>query len=129
MDCHQTKIKFIGQPSTPLHNFLVVLPLELSLDVSFVWFNQLSQKLYLWWSCDAFLFLLHYLAFVWWLVMLLGSLGYGVRSWIDYLSITTYIDLVLAHQVLFKKVLVSIIFNPFLVTCPSPWHWHGAHIK
>jgi hypothetical protein len=32
----QTKIGFIGQPSTPLHNFLVFLPLELSLDVSFV---------------------------------------------------------------------------------------------
>jgi hypothetical protein len=36
VDCHQTKIKFIGQPSTPLHNFLIVLSLELSLDVFFV---------------------------------------------------------------------------------------------
>jgi hypothetical protein len=51
-----------------LHNFLIVLSLELSLDVFFVWFNQLSQKLYLWWSCDAFLFLLHYIVFFndWW---------------------------------------------------------------
>jgi hypothetical protein len=32
----QIKIRFIGQPFTPLYNFLVVLPLELSLDVTFV---------------------------------------------------------------------------------------------
>jgi hypothetical protein len=42
----QTKIRFIGQPSTPLHNFLVVLPLELSLDVSFV---RISHRSYI---CD-----------------------------------------------------------------------------
>jgi len=32
----QIKIRFIGQPFTPLYNFLVVPPLELSLDVAFV---------------------------------------------------------------------------------------------
>jgi hypothetical protein len=42
----QTKIRFIGQPSTPLHNFLVVLPLELFLDVSFV---RISHRSYI---CD-----------------------------------------------------------------------------
>jgi hypothetical protein len=69
----QTKIMFIGQPSTPLHNFLVVIPLELSLDVAFVRFSH-----------------------------------------INYIC-----DFVPTHQVLLKKVLVSIIFN-LLITCPSP---------
>jgi hypothetical protein len=41
----QTKIRFIAQPSTPLHKFLVVLPFELSLDVIFVQFSQ--HKLYM----------------------------------------------------------------------------------
>jgi hypothetical protein len=49
-----------------------------------------------------------------------GILGYGVRSGIDYLSIAGYINLVLAHQVLLKKVFVSIILNPLLVICLSP---------
>jgi kynurenine formamidase len=48
---------------------------------------------------------------------------------IDYLSIVAYINLVPAHQVLLKKVLVSVLLNPFLVICPSPWSWHGGHIK
>ncbi len=123
----QTKIRFIGQPSTPLHNFLVVLPLDLSLDVSFV---CISHRSYI---CDKgvmpsdFCFIT--LLLFEWLVMLLGSLGYGVTSGIDYLPIAAYINLVSAHQVLLKKVLVSVLLNPLLVTCPSPWSWHGGHIK
>jgi hypothetical protein len=44
--------------------------------------------------------------------MLLGSSGYGVTSGIDYLSIAAYINLVPAHQVLLKKVLVSVLLKP-----------------
>jgi hypothetical protein len=49
-----------------------------------------------------------------------GIFGLWCNIRIDYLSIAAYINLVPAHQVLLKKVLVSVLLNPLLVMCPSP---------